>query len=176
MNVSAVSLGAVSAIASRTTAATKSSAEASSAGPATVTTISREGDMLSHLSELQTSDPEQFQATMKQMSDDLRAAAKEKGGEEGQRLSAMADKVDKAAKTGDLSELKPPSGKPPAGGHGGPPPAGGARGASGDDASSSSSSSSSSSTDPADANGDGTVTAVEQMAYDIKHPEKAEAS
>lgn len=171
MNVSAVSLDAVGAVASRTTSTTRSSAGSSGAGPAAVTTISREGDMLSRLSDLETSDPQTFQATMKDMSDHLRAAAKEKGGEEGAKLEAMADKLDKAAKTGDLSELAPPSGR------GGPPPGGGARGAGGAGAAGGSGgSSSSSNTEPADADGDGTVTSAEQLAYDLKHPEEAEES
>lgn len=172
MSVSAISLGAVGAITSRATSTAKTPAASSSAGPAAVTRISKEGDLLSHLSDLQKSDPEQFQGTMEDMADRLRAESMAKGGEEGERLAAAADKIDEAAKTGDLSKLKPPParrGGPHPGG-GGPPGGGGAG------AVSSSSSSSSTSAEPADTNGDGTVSPAEQLAYDEKHPEKAEAS
>ena len=64
------------------------------------------------------------------------------------------------------------------GGHGGPPP-GGAPSNANDAPSGTSSngkSSSNSNTDPADANGGGTVSAAEKQAYDVKHPKAAESS
>jgi hypothetical protein len=73
-----------------------------------VSKISKQGDFLSKLHDLQSSDPAKFQAKMKEMSDHLRAEAQEKGGAAAAKLNAQADKVDAAAKSGDLSGLQPP--------------------------------------------------------------------
>lgn len=59
----------------------------------------------------------------------------------------------------------PPGGGGPPPGGGGPPPGGGMSGASSAKSSSSSSASTSSTDDPADANGDGTVSAAEKLLY-----------
>ena len=177
MSVSAVSVSGVSAVQPIVSGTAAKTGETSSIGPATVTRISKQGDLLSRLRDLQDSDPEQFQATMKEMAGKLRAEAKESSGDKAKALNDLADKVTEAAETGDLSVLKPPSGgrggRPP-GGPGGPPPGGAPPGgvaAAEEDASSTSSSSAS--TSPADANGDGTVTDAEQAAYDLLHPSGA---
>ena len=66
------------------------------------------------------------------------------------------------------------AGKPP--GAGGPPPAAGGKGQTGS-SSAIKQESSSQGTDPADSNGDGKVSAAEQLAYDLKHPkDDSEAS
>jgi hypothetical protein len=67
-----------------------------------------------------------------------------------------------------------PSGgaKPPSGAKGAPPAGGGQAGS----ASTSTSSSSTKSYDKADANKDGTVSAVEQLLYSIKHPDVTSSS
>jgi hypothetical protein len=135
-----------------------------------VSKISKQGDFLSKLHDLQSSDPAKFQAKMKEMSDHLRAEAQEKGGAAAAKLNAQADKVDAAAKSGDLSGLQPPgAGKGAHRGHhahseGGAPPAP-AAGA----ASDTSGASSSGNSDPADTNGDGKVSAAELAAYDVSH-------
>jgi hypothetical protein len=135
---------------------------------------------LADLEKLKTSDPSKFQETMKQMSSDLRSKAEQIGGRAGSALSAMADKIESAAKTGDLSGLKPPSGAATYGKAGplggarpaGPPPGGQAGGGGG--GSGSVKSASSGSSDPADTNSDGKVSSAERFAYDAAHP-KAEA-
>ena len=75
--------------------------------------------MLSRLGDLETADPDKLQATLETVADRLRAASMEKGGAEGERLAVMADKADAAARTGDLSKLKPPPER-----RGGPSPEG----------------------------------------------------
>lgn len=65
-------------------------------------------------------------------------------------------------------------GAPPAGGGKGPPPSGGAGKSGG--ASGSASSSSSAATDPKDTNGDGTVSASEELLYEIAHPDLTKSS
>ena len=49
-------------------------------GPAAVSAISPQAELLAKLSELKESDPEQFQATLSKMADELRSAAKDQGG------------------------------------------------------------------------------------------------
>ena len=153
-------------------------------GPAAVSAISPQAELLAKLSELKESDPEQFQATLSKMADELRSAAKDQGGAAAQHLNGLADKVAEAAKTGDLSLLQPDpnqaggkpmagrtAGGPPPGGPppGGAPPGGGrSAGGAGADASKKSSQSQSAK-DPADTNGDGTVSAAEKAIYALTH-------
>jgi len=115
MSVSAIHLGTVGAVAPRAAGGARAAPAAADIGPAAVTKISKEGDMLSRLGDLETADPDKLQATLETVADRLRAASMEKGGQEGERLAAMADKADAAARTGDLSKLKPP-GRSPRGG------------------------------------------------------------
>jgi tellurite resistance protein len=156
------------------------------ASAAATTNISDAAEMLSKLNELKSSDPEKFQTTLEDMADRLRSDAKEKGGEAVQILNGLADKVDEAAKTGDLSQLAsasgftgkavrgasagvngpPPGGRPPGGAPPGPRPSG----VSGTSAGSSRSSTKAATVDPADANADGTVSAAEKAVYAITHP------
>jgi hypothetical protein len=175
MNIKAVTAGTIQAIEGVRSDTTRARGVSRDIGPATVPNISDAASMLSKLKDLQSSDPAKFQSTMKDMADHLRAAAKEQGGKAGEFLNGMADKVTEAAKTGDLSALKPPpGGAGPMGGmhgHGGPPPGGGGGGGPSGGASEKSTSLSK---DPADANGDGTVSALEKLAYDLKHPKATE--
>ena len=158
-------------------------------GPAAVSAISPQAELLAKLSELKDSDPEQFQATLSKMTRELRSAAKEQGGAAAQHLNGLADQVAEVAKTGDLSLLQPdanqaggkamagrpaggpPAGRPPPGGAppgGGRPPGGAGAGAS------KKSNQSEGSSDPADTNGDGTVSAAEKAIYALTHsPSKA---
>jgi hypothetical protein len=166
MNIKALAAGTVQAIEGVRGNTTRARGVSGDVGPATIPNISEAASMLSKLKELQGSDPAKFQSTMKDMADNLRATAKEQGGKAAEFLNGMADKVTEAAKTGDLSALKPPSGGPGGmRGPGGPPPGGG-----GGPSGGASEKSTSLSKDPADANGDGTVSALEKLAYDLKHP------
>ncbi len=160
-------------------------------GDAARADISGPAKLMAELADLQKSDPDQFKAKLEQMASDLRSKADEVGGEESERMTALAGKFAEAAESGDLSVLKPPAegsgykvqsgkghsgpppaGPPPAGGPHGPPPAGGPPGAKGG---ASSTSSSNNDSEPADANGDGTVSAAEQLLYDLAHPVEDES-
>jgi hypothetical protein len=92
-------------------------------------------------------------------------------------LSGMiAEAQSRMPAPGQAAGARGGAGGPPPGGGGGPPPgSGGAKGG-GSASASSSSSSKSVVADPADANGDGKVSASEQLAYELKHPDKAEAA
>lgn len=71
--------------------------------------FSKPSELLSQLSQLQSSDPEQFKTLMTSISEKLQAAA-ESGDVSGVSkgvLSDLADKFTEAAKTGDLSVLQP---------------------------------------------------------------------
>ena len=162
-------VGAPSSLPATTTAGT--TVGATSSTPAAVRSISPQAELLGKLSALKESDPEQFQATLSKMADELRASAKEQSGAAAQRLNGLADKVSEAARTGDLSALQADaggaSGKPaggrPAGPPPGPPPGGGGA------KSASKSSSAEGASDPADTDGDGTVSAAEKAIYALTH-------
>ena len=172
-------VGALSSLSATTTARATGSARSST--PAAVRAISPQAELLGKLSALKESDPEQFQATLSKMAEELRASANEQSGAAAQRLSGLADKVSEAAKTGDLSALqadasgasgKPaggrPAGPPPGGPPPGPPP-GGAKSAS-------KSSSAEGPSDPADTDGDGTVSAAEKAIYALTHSASSESA
>jgi len=174
-------VGAPSSVSGTKTARNGVSATISS--PAALSSISPQAELLGKLSALKDADPKQFQATLSTMADELRASAKQQGGVAAQHLNGLADKVSEAAKTGDLSLLQPdangsnqkpgggrPGGGPPPGGPPpGPPPGGGGRPPSSGGGASKTSSQAQGSSDPADTNGDGTVSAVEKAIYALTH-------
>lgn len=88
-------------------------------------------------------------------------------------LSSMLAEGETRAKTAG-AQGGPPSGGGGMHGSGGAKPAGGGGGGLTESSTSSSSSSSSANTDPADANQDGTVSATEQVMYELSHPNAAE--
>jgi hypothetical protein len=107
---------ATSAAKSATTARTKRSS--SRPPPA----ISKRAESLKKLKDLQASDPAKLKAAAAEIADKLKAEAGKQGGEAGKALSALADKFDTVARTGDLSALQPPP--KPAAGQGGAAPQG----------------------------------------------------
>lgn len=160
---------------------TRSNASSSVGGQpgATRPDISGAAKKMAELNDLKTSDPEKFKATLTAMAEKARTDAASRTGKEAGFLNGLADKLENAAQTGDLSQLKPgkppagmapPGGRPPGGGGGAPgkvgKPAGGKPNAE-------SSEETDPSVDPADKNGDGTVTLAEKIAYESAHPEKA---
>lgn len=172
------SVGATSYV--RAATATKAAAAVASVTEADgdSSKVSGPAAMMNKLKALQKSDPAKFKeavnAVSRKLSEEAESASDEK---QKSMLTDLAKKFESAGQSGDLPALQPAQGaagakggdggRPPGGG-GGPPPGGGG----GVKGASSSSSSSSSSTEPADANGDGTVTQAEQLAYDRKQEVK----
>jgi hypothetical protein len=132
--------------------------------PSDDTSLSGPAELFKKLKALAQSDPAKFKAAAQDIADTLTDAADQATDpHEKQMLTDLSAKFADAAKTGDASVLEPPKGAPPGGGKG-PPPAGGAAGGK------------TQTFDPADANEDGTVTPVEQAAYDAKQAAKASAT
>jgi len=74
--------------------------------PAT-TSISGPGRMFHELSQLSKSDPTKFKQVVSDMASSLRADAQNATGEQATRLSQLADRLDKVAQSGNLSDLAP---------------------------------------------------------------------
>ena len=77
------------------------------ANPPAVTSISGGGRMMQHLEDLQDSDPAKFKQVVSDMAKKLRADAQNASGPDADRLSQIADRLDKVAASGDLSQLRP---------------------------------------------------------------------
>jgi hypothetical protein len=71
--------------------------------------ISRDAGMLGQLSSLQASRPARFMVVSGEITSKLKAEAGNQGGDVGKELGALADKFAEAARTGDVSTLRPPS-------------------------------------------------------------------
>ena len=172
-----LSVGTVSSVGTTSTA--RATVGAASGGTqAAVTRISPQAELLGKLSALKASDPAQFTATLTKMADEVRTKAKTASTTDAAHLNDFADKLTAAAKSGDLSALQAdagasggkPAGGRPAGGPHGPPPGGGApAGGGGGGGGATKSSSKSGASDPADTNGDGTVSAAEKAVYALTH-------
>ena len=87
-----------SASAVRATATTPGSAD-----------ISREAEMLEHLSALRSSEPSRFKVVSSEITSKLKTEADTQGGDMGRKLGDLADKFAEAARTGDMSSLRPSS-------------------------------------------------------------------
>ena len=122
--------------------------------------VSGRGAMLNKLKELQQKDPAKFKEAMSTIAAKLKdAAGAATDPKEQKALSDLSAKFAAAGQTGDLSGLAAPKhGKGGGGRHSDRPPAGGAAGAA----------ASTSASDPADTNGDGTVSDAERQAYAAK--------
>jgi hypothetical protein len=86
------------------------------AAPADTTTsvaISRPAELLKRLSALQQSDATKFKHLLGELGSNLKAAANSPSGVVGAELGQLADRVLRAAKTGDLSGLQGEPGAPP---------------------------------------------------------------
>jgi hypothetical protein len=84
--------------------------------PATAN-ISGPGRMFHQLSELSKSDPAKFKQVVSDMASALRADAQNATGDQASRLSQLADRLDKVAQSGNLSDLAPQSGSGSEGAH-----------------------------------------------------------
>ena len=130
---------------------TSSSGTDSTVGSASSTSVSKRGDFLAALKQLQQQDPAKFKEVVTKLASDVRDQAKTATGDQAKALNSFADKLDKVASTGDLSALKPHGGGHHA--HGAksypPPPPPDSSDADGDGDGSSSSSATSASTSAA---------------------------
>lgn len=84
------------------------------------TKLSKMGELVGQLQELQASDPDKAKAVLSKIAEQLKAKADELGDD---KMGALADKFASAAESGDLSALKPhgpPHGPPPGRPPGGP--------------------------------------------------------
>ena len=79
-----------------------------STGPAASTHISKRGQLLSKLQQLQQQDPAKFKQVVTDIATKLQDAAKSATGDQQKFLSDLADKFQKA-ESGDLSGLQPPA-------------------------------------------------------------------
>lgn len=120
--------------------------------------VSKFGNLMSQLNELQQSDPDQFKEVVSQIAEKLKEAASsasESGDtEKATKLGELAQKFETAASTGEMPDLRPPGGMRGAGGPPPGPPPGGAPPTDG--------TSSTSDTDDTDDDSTDTTTAVEQ--------------
>lgn len=181
MNIGALSSADVSQVDRNGPLSLSSSVARQPGRGATRPDISGAAKKMAELNELRTSDPEKFKATLTEMAEKVRTDAAGRTGKEAEFLNGLADKLENAALTGDLSQLKPtkppagmapPGGRPPGGAGGGGGPPGGA-GAAQSKGQTQSSEETDPSADPADKDGDGIVSMTEQIAYETAHPDKA---
>ena len=114
-----MSITAVSSTMSTTLVASVSRASSTKAGEAPResggTKLSKMGELVGQLQELQSSDPDKAKAVLSKIAAQLKAKADELGDD---KMGALADKFASAAESGDLSALKPhgpPPGHPPGG-------------------------------------------------------------
>jgi len=68
------------------------------------------GALYKKLQQLQQQDPSQFATVASNLASQVRDAAKNASGPEADRLNKLADGLDQASKTGDLSSLQPKKG------------------------------------------------------------------
>ncbi len=69
--------------------------------------ISRGAGVLGQLSSLQSAQPSRFKAVSSEITSKLKAEADTHGGDVGKKLGELADKFAEAARTGDMSALRP---------------------------------------------------------------------
>lgn len=69
--------------------------------------ISRRSALFNKLKQLQEADPQKFKQVVSDIASKLKSAAQQATGPMAQRLSKMADRFQKVADTGDLSQLQP---------------------------------------------------------------------
>ncbi len=95
-------------VGSRNSDAPPAQASGSAVGAPATASISGPGRMFHELKELSQSDPTKFKQVVSDMASSLRTDAKNATGDEASRLSQVADRLDKVAQSGNLSDLAPP--------------------------------------------------------------------
>lgn len=99
-------LGSTAAIAgTRSSSAPPAAPRAPDAGAGAAATVSRRGMFLSQIVGLSRTDPKQAQQLLGQLATTMRGQASEATGEAATRIGALADLLQNAADTGDLSPL-----------------------------------------------------------------------
>jgi hypothetical protein len=108
LNVSPLdALQATGGIANRSLSSGSSQTDGVSGGAGSAE-ISRSGQLLSKLQQLQTKDPAKFKQVLSDIAGKLQSLAQQQGqSASGQWLSKLADRFQTAANTGDLSALQP---------------------------------------------------------------------
>jgi hypothetical protein len=76
-------------------------------GSAAQVQLSKPGELMQKLSQLQASDPAKFKDVVQKISDSFATAAKNATGDDAKRLQDVADKFAQAAESGDLSAFRP---------------------------------------------------------------------
>ena len=84
--------------------------QAAASTPASSTTVSKPGELLAKLSQLQQQDPAKFKQVTEQISDDLKTAASTASGPQAQFLTKLSADFAQASSSGNLDSLKPPPG------------------------------------------------------------------
>jgi hypothetical protein len=114
MNISSLSgssaVSYVSSVRSQTATQSTDATDTSQQGGAK---MSKMGELMSKLRDLQKTDPDKAKAVLAKISQDLKTQAASSGDT---RMGELADKFSQASESGDLSVLKP-KGPPPGGGH-----------------------------------------------------------
>ncbi|HEX3595426.1 MAG TPA: hypothetical protein VHU80_10000 [Polyangiaceae bacterium] len=82
-------------------------ADATGLGAPATASISGPGRMFHELKQLSESDPTKFKQVVSDMASSLRADAKNASGDDATRLSSIADRLDKVAQSGNLSDMAP---------------------------------------------------------------------
>jgi hypothetical protein len=101
-------IGSTNMVSSATSSATQPSAVDDTLLPdATQTSISPEGDLFGQLADLAKTDPAKFKKAAAEISEKLKDEAGSATGKKAEFLTKLADRFDEAARTGDVSALKP---------------------------------------------------------------------
>ena len=108
---SSYAVGSVSTMSGNSTAAAPA-ANGEGGGGASVR-LSGRGRLMAKLQALEESDPAKAKDVLASLAKTVRDKAGQASGEDAQRLGALADKLDQAAQTGDLSGLAPSKGSAP---------------------------------------------------------------
>lgn len=91
--------------------ATSDASSTSASTPATSSNVSKPGELMAKLSQLQQQDPAKFKQVTQQISDDLKSEAANASGPQAQFLTKLSDNFAQAASSGNLSSLQPPQGE-----------------------------------------------------------------
>jgi hypothetical protein len=107
MNVSTIqSSSAIGAISSVQPSSVESIPDVAQIG-ASSTSISKPGELMSKLQQLQQQDPAKLKEVAGELSQSLKTAAQSATGADAQKLNKLADGLANVASTGDLSSLQP---------------------------------------------------------------------
>ncbi|MEO8904818.1 MAG: hypothetical protein ABI488_20535 [Polyangiaceae bacterium] len=103
-------LSALTALNNNSNTDSTAAAQGAASTPAASTTVSKPGELMAKLSQLQQQDPAKFKQVTEQISDDLKTAASTASGPQAQFLSKLSDDFAQASNSGNLDSMKPPSG------------------------------------------------------------------